>query len=140
MQQLFEQLVSLALSEKGLATLGVFTLSALALVLGEGAVRRRRVALAMYHAFHVVEDLAAECRETGRAFPFLDKASAGLRFADDWMRSNGWRALKPKEQGRAQLAFKSMHGETKAAQREHDALVAIARTSVEPSGARAARW
>jgi hypothetical protein len=131
MQELIRKLVDLAFSETGLATLGVFTLSALALVLGEGAVRRRRVALATYHAFHIVEDLAAECRTGGQAFPFLDKASAGLRFADEWMRTHGWRPLKPGEQQRAQLAFKSLHGEAKVAQREQEQLVTVARASVE---------
>jgi hypothetical protein len=109
-----QQLVDVALSFEALVAVVSVVLSALALVLGKGVVRRRRVALATYHAFHIVEDVAAECRAAGKAFPYLDKASAGLSYANEWMRANGWRELKPGEEVRAQLGFKVLHGEVKA--------------------------
>jgi hypothetical protein len=105
--------VDAVLSPGGIAALLLFALASL---LGPSAVRRRRVALAAYHAFNIVEDLAAECRESGKDFPYLTKAHAGLAFANEWMVANGWRPLKPGEEGRAQLAFKSLHGEQKASQ------------------------
>lgn len=106
-----QTLVSLATSSEGV---GLAVLLLLAALLGTGAVRRRRVALATYHAFHIVEDLAAECRASGKEFPYLTKAQAGLAYANEWMKANGWRPLKPGEEERAQLGFKSMHGVQKA--------------------------
>lgn len=76
-------------------------------------VRRRRVALAVYHAYHIVEDLSAE---DGKDNSAMDKAATGLKMADDWMIANGWRPLKPLEQAVAKLEFKSIHGETKMAE------------------------
>jgi hypothetical protein len=110
-----QQLADAAFSVQGLVAVVSVVLSALVLVLGKGIVRRRRVALATYHAFHIVEDVAAECRRAGKEFPFLDKASAGLSYANEWMRTNGWRELKPGEEMHAQLGFKVLHGEIKAA-------------------------
>ncbi|RYZ34268.1 MAG: hypothetical protein EOO71_39565 [Myxococcaceae bacterium] len=57
--------------------------------------RKRRIAMAAYHAFHIVEDVASE----DPADNGLDKASRGLKVIDDWMKANGWRAL-----------FRSLHG------------------------------
>ncbi|MCI0573031.1 MAG: hypothetical protein L0Y66_19975, partial [Myxococcaceae bacterium] len=82
-------------------------LGALALLLGSSEVRRRRVALATYHAFHIVEDLK---RETP-GMPALVKIGEGLRAADEYMRANGWRPFKPGEQEAAKLTFSAMHGE-----------------------------
>src|SRR5688572_590680 len=82
----------------------------LGLLLGGAEVRRRRVALAVYHAFHIVEDIGRE--KVGD--DVFDKAAAGLKAADDYMKANGWRALKPGEQEVALLGFKSLHGENVA--------------------------
>jgi hypothetical protein len=82
---------------------------ALGFVLGPSAVRRRRVALAVFHAFHVVEDIDAEL---GPENTKLDKAVAGLKAANDWMLANGWRPLKEAEQERAKLEFKSLNAQT----------------------------
>jgi hypothetical protein len=111
-----QPVLDVILSPKGLAALSSVLGSLVLLVLGTGLVRRRRVALATYHAFHIVEDVAAECRADGKDFPFLTKAAAGLQYANDWMASNGWRPLKPGEEERAELTFKSLHGERKAAE------------------------
>jgi hypothetical protein len=110
------EIITGALSTKGLFALLGSILGAIALLLGNGAVRRRRVALAAYHAYQMVEDVAAECRAAGKDFPYLNKAAAGLKYADEWMRANGWRPLKPGEKDLAQLTFKSLHGEKKAAE------------------------
>lgn len=75
--------------------------------------RKRRIALAAYHAFNVVEDIAAEDLEDNA----LDKAARGLQVVDTWMKANGWRPLKPGEQELVKLEFKSMHGARKAEER-----------------------
>jgi hypothetical protein len=108
---MMQTVVDFATSSGGI---GLALLLLLAAFLGPAEVRRRRVALATYHAFHMVEDLVAECRASGREFPYLNKARAGLAFANEWMRANGWRPLKGGEEDRAQLGFKSLHGERKA--------------------------
>lgn len=90
----------------------VAALMALAgLVLGPSTIRRRRVALAIYHAYHVVEDVDAEL---GPDNTTLDKPLAGLKAADEWLKANGWRALEPGEQDLAKLTFKSMNAQSDA--------------------------
>ncbi|RKG94135.1 hypothetical protein D7V97_39435 [Corallococcus sp. CA053C] len=68
--------------------------------------RKRIVATVAFHAFHVVEDIAA-LDESENGF---DKAARGLEVADSWMKANGWRPLKPWEQAAVKLEFKSLHG------------------------------
>jgi hypothetical protein len=75
--------------------------------------RKRQVALAIYHAFHIVEDIAAET-EGEDAF---DKASEGLLAIDEYMRANGWRPLKPGERQIAELTFKSMNAQKAQAEK-----------------------
>jgi hypothetical protein len=75
------------------------------------AVRKRRIALATYHAFHMVEDLVDECEAENKSFPYLNKAKAGLAMLDEYMRTQGWRPAKPGEQAAAQLDFKSMNAQ-----------------------------
>jgi hypothetical protein len=72
-------------------------------------VRRRRIALAAYHAFHVVEDLAAETTTTAD-----DKVAAGLQALDAYLLANGWRPAKAGEQEVAKLEFQALNGEAKA--------------------------
>lgn len=72
--------------------------------------RKRRIALAAFHAFHMVEDIAAEDPEEN----IVDKAARGLEIVDEWMRANGWRSLKPGEHALVRLEFKSLHGTQKA--------------------------
>ncbi|MBE4749412.1 hypothetical protein G4177_14695 [Corallococcus sp. ZKHCc1 1396] len=68
--------------------------------------RKRIVATVAFHAFHVVEDIAA-LDESENGF---DKAAKGLEVADSWMKANGWRPLKPRELAAVKLEFKSLHG------------------------------
>lgn len=75
--------------------------------------RKRQVALAVYHAFHIVEDIAKETPGED----FLDKAAVGLQKADDVMRANGWRPLKPGEKDVAALTFKSMNAQKAQAEK-----------------------
>lgn len=72
--------------------------------------RKRRIALAAFHAYNVVEDIAAENPEDNG----WDKAARGLQVVDEWMRANGWRQLKPHEQAVVKLSFSAIHGEQKA--------------------------
>lgn len=75
--------------------------------------RRKLVALATYHAYHVVEDLTAQ----GLLPAGATKVQAGLQAADQWMAANGWRELKPGEQEVAKLSFSAMHGAALLAQK-----------------------
>jgi hypothetical protein len=103
-----DKLLELILSPSGLVTAVGLVLTGLSFLLGSSEVRRRRVALATYHAFHIVEDM-----DTERADAKLDKAVEGLKAADDWMKAHGWRPLKPGEQEVAKLGFQALHGEDK---------------------------
>lgn len=94
------------LSPAGLGTLVAILGTVAGLLLGPSAVRRRRVALAVYHAYHIVNDVDNE-RNDG----VLDKPKEGLRAANEYMIANGWRPLKPGEEHVARLGFQSLHGE-----------------------------
>ncbi|GHG79755.1 hypothetical protein [Comamonas sp. JC664] len=72
--------------------------------------RKRRIALGAYHAFNIVEDIAAE----NPADNGWDKAARGLQVVDEWFRANGWRPLKPHEQEVVKLSFSALHGDQKA--------------------------
>lgn len=98
----------------------------LGLLLGPSVVRRRRVALAIFHAFQIVEDLQAEAPSAG-----LGKAAQGLKAADEWMRANGWRPLHAGEQELAKLTFKSLNAQTDA----HVAVIAGALSPPKPGPA-----
>lgn len=89
----------------GLATVAGTLVSILALIGVNTEVRRRRVALAVYHAFHVVEDIDNERNDAT-----LDKAVAGLAAVDRYMVANGWRPLHPGEQLVAEMGFKALNG------------------------------
>jgi len=68
--------------------------------------RKRIVALAAYHAFHIVEDIGNEI-EGDDGF---DKAAAYLKKLDEYLVANGWRPLKPGELDAAKLTASAMHG------------------------------
>lgn len=106
--------VSSALSWLASPTGIIALLGVAGFLLGSAEVRRRRVALAIYHAFHVVEDVNAEF-EPGDTGSKLDKVRLGLKAADDWMVANGWRPLKPGEQDVAKLGFRRLNGEAEEA-------------------------
>ncbi|MCY1043315.1 hypothetical protein OV208_18505 [Corallococcus sp. bb12-1] len=86
------------------------------------AQRKRRIALGAYHAFHVVEDIAAE----DPADNAWDKAAKGLQVLDAWLVAQGWRPLKPGEQELVKLEFKSMHGEQKASEKVQEQALSVA--------------
>jgi hypothetical protein len=112
---MLEQLITKALENPGhLAAILGAVLTLIAWLLGTGVVRRRRVALATYHAFNVMEDVANEYRKGGQSVPALEKISQALGYADEWMKLNGWRPLKLHEQALAKLSWQSMHGEQKS--------------------------
>lgn len=100
-----DKLLELVLSPAGFGTIASMVGGVLALIFGANEVRRRRVALAVYHAFHVVEDLSKETDTTAD-----DKVAAGLRALDSYLVANGWRPLKPGEEQLAKLGFQSLNG------------------------------
>lgn len=67
--------------------------------------RKQQIAIVTQHAFHGVEDFAATTENT-----VDDKIAAGLKIADEWMRAQGWRPLKPGEQEVVKLGFKAING------------------------------
>jgi len=84
--------------------------------------RKRIIATAAFHAFHIVEDWAA-LDESENA---VDKVAKGFQVLDEWMRANGWRPLKHGEQELAKLEFKSLHGEQKVAEKVQEAALTAA--------------
>lgn len=126
---IFSQLGDLLFSGGGIATM-VTVLFTIIAMLVTSEVRRRQVALAVYHAFHIVEDIAAETPGTDA----LDKVAAGLKSADDYLKANGWRPLKPGEQAVAKLGFTSLNGASKLAEKVQAAAIeATAPTANPPS-------
>ena len=107
-----QTLLDMLLSPSGLAMLVGAVGSVLGLVLGADVVRRRRVALAAYHAFHIVEDLASETDNK-----VDDKVAEGLKALDAYLVANGWRPLKPGETEVAKLTFTAMNGASKLAEK-----------------------
>lgn len=74
---------------------------------------KRRIGTAAYHAFHIVEDVAAEDpSENG-----IDKVARGLKAFDDFFKANGWREARPEEKALAQLYFQSQNGAHQAAEK-----------------------
>lgn len=103
------QLLAMVASPAGIGGISAIVATVLGLIFGANEVRRRRVALGVYHAFHIVEDAAAETDGEDA----LDKVAAGLKAVDQYMVANGWRPLKPGEQVVAKLGFSSMNGKDK---------------------------
>ena len=93
--------------------------------------RKRRIALGAYHAFHVVEDIAAE----DPAENLVDKAAKGLEVIDTWMKANGWRPLKPGEQALVKLQFSALHGEQKAEEKVQGQALSVALGAVAATAA-----
>lgn len=115
------QLTDLLFSSGGIATIVTVLFSVVAMLV-TSEVRRRQVALAVYHAFHIVEDIAAETPGTDA----LDKVAAGLKSADDYLKANGWRPLKDGEQAVAKLGFTSLNGASKLAEKVQTAALKAA--------------
>ncbi|PZR17542.1 MAG: hypothetical protein DI536_04305 [Archangium gephyra] len=84
----------------GAVIAGVFTF----LKLDEN--RKKQIAIVTGHAYHLVNDLAATTSNT-----IDDKVAVGLRVADEYMRAQGWRPLKPNEKEVVKLDFSALHGQ-----------------------------
>lgn len=121
------QLTDLLFSNGGLATVVTVLFSVVGMLITT-EVRRRRVALAVYHAFHIVEDASTELGPNA----IIDKVSSGLRAADDYLKANGWRALKPGEQAVAKLGFTSLNGASKLAEKVQAAAIEAAAPAANP--------
>lgn len=106
------KLVELITSPTGLGLIITTLGGIIGAVVGVNEVRRRRIALATYHAFHVVEDLSKETENT-----VDDKIATGLKSLNDYLVANGWRALKPGEEPLAKLGFQSLNGASKLAEK-----------------------
>lgn len=117
-----QTLLDMLLSPSGIAMLVGAVGSVLGLVLGADVVRRRRVALAAYHAFHIVEDLASETDNK-----VDDKVAEGLKALDAYLVANGWRPLKPGETEVAKLTFTSLNGSSKLAEKVTAAAIEAAK-------------
>lgn len=86
-------------------------LMALVALIVKGALRRRIVALATYHAYHIAKTI-------GEEIPGKDPAefiALVLERADDYMKANGWRPLKEHEKEAAAMMAQSIEGQTKVA-------------------------
>lgn len=84
--------------------------------------RKKIIALAAYHAFHIVEDIGNEM-DGADAF---DKTATYLAELDKWMLANGWRPLKDGEKALAEMHASSLHGEEVAKAKVAEAAVAAA--------------
>ena len=96
------------LTPTGIASAVLTVLGLIAGAAGLSAQRKRQIAIVTEHAFHAVEDFAATT-ET----PIDDKVALGLKKADEWMRAQGWRPLKPGEVEVVKLGFEAINGATK---------------------------
>ncbi len=74
------------------------------------AKRKRILALAAFHAFHIVEDIDNELDDGTAAKATFDKAAAGLKQVDAYLVANGWRPMKPGEVPAQALALQAIHG------------------------------
>lgn len=93
-----------------LGTLLTFLLSIPAVSALLSVRNKRRLSLAVYHAFHVVEDMDDDESVAGK----LDKEKAGLKVVNDYMLAHGWRAPKPGELEVAKMEFKSLNAQADA--------------------------
>lgn len=121
-------LLSALLSPGGVAAALAVLGAILGAILGPSEVRRRRVALGAYYAFHIVEDIDKESTN-----PTLDKVATGLKALDQYFVANGWRPLKPGEQEVAKLQFTALNGQTVAAAKATATGVAMAVAKAQPS-------
>lgn len=92
--------------------------------------RKRVVALAAYHAFHIVEDIGNELEgEDG-----FDKTARYLKELDAWLLANGWRPLKPGETAVAKMEAQALHGAEVAKAKVAIAAAEAAAEVAKPSG------
>lgn len=100
------------LTPQGIASVVLTVLGLIAGVAGLSAQRKRQIAIVTEHAFHGVEDFAATTETT-----VDDKVAAGLRIADEWMKAQGWRPLRPNETEVVKLGFSALNGATKVSEK-----------------------
>lgn len=105
----FGELAAKFLTPSGVMALVGTILTLIGGFVGFSVNAKRRVALGAYHAFAVVEDIAAET-ET----PIDNKAVPFLAALNQYFLANGWRAPKPNEVQHALLLAKQLNGEEKA--------------------------
>lgn len=117
----FADLAAKFLTPGGVATVIGAIVSLIGGFVAFSANLKRRVALGAYHAFHVVEDIAAETDTPidNKAVPYLEAFNA-------YFLANGWRTPKPHEVQQALLLAKSLNGEAK----EKEKIAANAQLSV----------
>ena len=108
------------LTPQGIASVVLTVLGPIAGAAGLSAQRKRQIAIVTEHAFHGVEDFAATTETT-----VDDKVAAGLKIADEWMRAQGWRPLKPNEAEVVKLGFSALNGQTKVAEKVAEAQAAV---------------
>lgn len=106
------------LTPTGIASAVLTVLGLIAGAAGLSAQRKRQIAIVTEHAFHGVEDFAATTENT-----IDDKVAMGLKIADEWMRAQGWRPLKPNETEVVKLGFSALNGATKVSEKIAEAAV-----------------
>jgi len=106
------------ITPQGIASVVLTVLGLIAGAAGLSAQRKRQIAIVTEHAFHGVEDFAATTETT-----VDDKVAAGLRIADEWMKAQGWRPLRPNETEVVKLGFSALNGSTKVAEKIAEATV-----------------
>lgn len=74
--------------------------------------RKNYVATATSIAFNVVNDIVAMRKKQGAEGAF-EKVAAGLKVANDWMQSNGWKPLSESEQKVVEIGFQALNGQEK---------------------------
>lgn len=120
------------LSPGGMGVVLTTVLSIVGGLLAHNAIWKRRIALAAYHCFHVVEDIAADDESQNG----IDKAAEFLKQLDGYCAANGWRPLKPADKILAQYQAQSMSGQTVVATAQAVAAAAAAPPSVVQLGAK----
>ncbi len=103
-------LLSLLTKENLLIAIPVL-LGGLGLLLGTSEVRKRRIALAVFHGYRIARDIADETPGEDAA----DIVEAALKAADEYMAAHGWRPLKEGELPLAKLQVRSESGLMKLA-------------------------
>lgn len=109
---IWQGLVNQFLTPAGIASIVVTVLGIVAGLLKLSDIRKQQIAGVTYHAFHAIEDLSATTENT-----VDDKVAAGLKVADEWMRAQGWRPLKPEEKELVRMGFTTLNGTMKAAEK-----------------------
>lgn len=121
----FSGLVARFVTPEGIASIVVTVLGLVGGALGLSTLRKRQIAIVTQHAFHGVEDFAATTENT-----VDDKIAKGLQIADEWMRAQGWRPLKPEEQAVVKLGFIALNGATKLAEKIQTAAIDGAKSPI----------